>query len=175
MSGIRYSYTWKDTGWRNIVSGVSRLNSSRVQVGVVGNDASQVHADSGLTVGEIAILNEFGSQDGHTPERSFIRSTLFKLRQEMSRVSAQAARRVIYSGAAASTALSDVGDWAKERIKDTIVSGVPPKQADATVIKKGHGNTLIELGLLLHAVGYQVVSAAAAAIMNVVDGGEGEP
>jgi hypothetical protein len=172
MADIRYSYTWKDKGWRNIVSGVSKLGSSRVQAGVVGSAAAQVHDDSGLTVGDIAILNEFGSGDGHTPERSFIRSTLFKLKREMASVSARAARRVIFNGVSASTALGDIGEWASQRIKDTIIAGPPPPNRPATVHKKGHGNTLIELGLLLHAVGYQVISAAAAALA-AVSGDEG--
>jgi hypothetical protein len=166
MNRFRVKYTWKDNGWVNIVSAVSRLGSTRVQVGVLGAEASQLHEDSKLTIGEVAILNEFGN--GHIPERSFLRSTMRSAQGALTSALAAATRRVIFYGVSADSALRDVGRYGADAVKLTIAGFVPPPNAPATVMAKGHDHTLIDSGSLLHAITYQIVAAAEGAIASAL-------
>ncbi len=152
-------YVWQDKGWESIRARVTAGPAKTHAVaGVVGSEASQEHTDSGLTIGEIAILQEFGSMDGHTPSRSFLRRALiWNNRSEVKHVLAQVSRAVIFQGQSREVAMREVGRWAVRKIKQTITEGVPPPNASSTVAAKGHGLTLRDTFTLLEAIGFEVV------------------
>lgn len=154
--GVKYNYSWTDKGWAAIQR---RVNSkARVHVGVINEKAEVEHTDSGLTVGEIAVLQEFGSDDGHTPERSFLRrAVVWNNRAELKHMLAQASRAVLFQGMSQADALQSVGKWAVRKIREVIASGVGPPNAPRTVAEKGHGLTLRDTQLMLQSLGYEVV------------------
>lgn len=158
----RYNYTWTDRGWRELHTkfglGIGADAKVHLKVGVVGAAANQMHEDSGLTVEEIAILNEFGSKDGHTPERSFIRSTLRENRGKIERMMRIATSRVVFKRVPVAAALRVVGHFVADEIRKKIFSGVQPENAEATVEKKGHGMTLRDSFILASSIGYEVIS-----------------
>lgn len=151
-------YHWKDNGIRAITSAVARLNAARVRVGVVGPDATQITPTGGnLELWELAAAQEFGTEDGHIPERSFIRRTLNDLVWVRS-LAARAAQRVIMKGESAEQSLDWMGHVIAVAIQNTIMSSVPPKNAEATVAWKGDGETLRGLtNTLLNAISHEVV------------------
>lgn len=155
-------YTWVDKGWESIRARVTAGPAATHAVaGVVGPEADQEHQDSGLTIGEMAILQEFGSRTdgGHTPARPFLRTALiWSNRSEVKHVLAQVSRKVIFQKVPRHIAMRDVGLWAVRKIRQTIESNIKPENAPATVAKKGHGMTLRETRTLLEAIGFEVVS-----------------
>lgn len=156
----RHHYVWKDTGWDTVrkraTSGPAAVHA---KAGVVGPEAEDIHTDSGLSVGEIAILQEFGSLDGHTPQRSFIRSAIvWNNRKELLNVLAQVSRDVMFRGVPRHVAMRKVGEWAVKKIVEQINSNVPPPNSPVTVANKGHGLTLRESYTLLEAIGYEVIN-----------------
>ena len=72
--------------------------------------------------------------------------------------SAQATRAIL-KGASISQGLSILGKWGVDKIQENILSGTPPAQAQATVDKKGHDNTLIETETLFDSITYEVAPA----------------
>ncbi len=159
---MRRAYIWRDMGWASIKSNTSKLNSTEVVAGLVGPAVSDTHDESGLSVAEIGILNEFGSDDGHIPERSFMRDILKRRKGEYQKVAAKAIKAILYGKAPADRALVIIGEWAAHKIRNNITRSTPPPNKPVTVALKGHSRTLIETGLMLASVGWEIVSAAGA-------------
>ncbi len=153
-------YTFNDKGIRDILSGVSRLTSTRIRVGVIGPGANAQHPTSnGLSAWQIGALQEFGSRDGHIPERSFIRSTLADINWVKETV-ARAAQRVVMKGESANSALNWAGEVFASAIKRAVMSGIPPANSQATVDWKGHDDTLFgRTRTLFDAITHEVISA----------------
>lgn len=161
MIGFTAKYKFDDNGIRAITSAVARLNAARVRVGVVGPDAEQTTPTGGnLKLWELAAIQEFGTKDGHIPERSFIRRTLNDL-VWVRAIAARAAERVVMKGESADAALNWMGNVVASAIRNTIMQSVPPPNAESTVDWKGHDHTLIGLTMtLLNAIGHEVVSGS---------------
>lgn len=158
----KYNYVWKDNGWEKLYTrfalGRGLDGNTHVKVGVVGRAAQEMHEDSGLTVEEIAILNEFGSQDQHTPERSFIRSTLRERQRRITNMMRRAVNRIVFRNVPIDAALREIGQYTVDEIRKKIFSGVNPPNAPATVEKKGHGMTLRDSFILANSIGYEILS-----------------
>lgn len=67
--------TDRDMGYDAIVASLGTLGEPAVFVGILQDQGGEM-TDEGVTVAGYAAVNEFGSEDGTTPERSFIRSTI---------------------------------------------------------------------------------------------------
>lgn len=152
---ITAKYHFDDRGWRRLTSAVSRFSSSAVDVGILGGIGSQMHPNGKITIWEIGAINEFGSRDGHTPERSFLRSA-FQDRSWVRSITALAARRVLNLRGTAEDALNWMGGVAVHAVRQKIDSGPPPPNAPSTVQKKGFDHPLFEIGVLRSAISHQV-------------------
>lgn len=153
-------YIWQDRGWdairKRMTTGPAVIHA---RVGVTGANAGAPHPlrDGDLSIEEVALLNEFGGSN--QPERSFLRRTFFwnsGNKRELLGQLANVSRRVIFQGANRVAAMSDVGRWGVSKVKQTIMKGVPPKNARATVDNKGHGNTLRHTLTLLNAIDFVI-------------------
>jgi hypothetical protein len=151
---------WQDRGWESIRKRMtSGPAATHVRAGIM-DGGDEVHGeDSELTTNEVGILQEFGSDDGHIPARSYIRRSVVwprnlpEIRQQLAQVS----RKVLFQFFTRKEAMQSVGRWAEARIKKTIESGVGPANAPETVAQKGHGLTLRDTYKLLNAIGYKIV------------------
>lgn len=160
MLDVRFKYVFNDNAIRSITTTVGKLDATRVRVGVLGGDGLRIHPTSKLPVWQVAALQEFGSQDGHIPERSFIRRTLNNLTYVRT-VLANATGQVVNGKKTANDALSWVGQVLVNAIQQTILSNVSPANAPATVAWKGHGDTLMgKTDTMYNAVSSDVVSGA---------------
>lgn len=151
---IRY----RDDGWMQIVANMKLLGSSVVEAGIVGTNARIAHP-SGLSMADIAALNEYGTDDGHVPSRAFMRTIIrsAEARQAFLRAASTVATQAISRRAIpVSRALANIGRWAVAEIKKNIASTVPPPQAAATIAKKGHDGTLRETFSLYNAINYVI-------------------
>lgn len=119
-----------------------------------------------LTVGEIAVINEFGSEDGNTPERSFIRATHDKHKEEWWNACVKMQWAVITGEMGVERSLGLIGQLMKRDIQATITAGGIPFVANApsTIAAKTRagkkGNSpLIDTGQMRGSVTYAVVRA----------------
>lgn len=157
-----------DAPWRKLYQNVLAANTYKVHVGVLaekGGDAT--HVDSGMTLIEIAATHEFGSADGHIPERSFIRSTLYVRSQAALAQKIEAAAKLVIDGKLEpKKALELLGTFAASEIKNTITFNEAdgygeypyPPLADSTIKAKGSSVPLIDTGQLKNSITYVVVT-----------------
>lgn len=127
----------RDKGYRKVVGRLLSLGNLGITVGV--------HQDEGQDLVTRAAVNEFGSSDGHTPERSFLRSTLDTNDRSYSELLADGVDRLI-DGEQPSAAFAPLASTVVDDVQRKIDEGVPPANAPSTVEAKGHGRTLIESG-----------------------------
>ncbi len=154
MTQVRYT----DRGWAELHSrfGLGRESATYVKAGVVGSLGQQRHLDSDLTVEEVGILQEFGTDT--IPARSFLRDTMRQARNKVTAISSRIVGRVVMNGVPSDVALRELGQWATDEIRRKIFSGVDPANAPSTVEKKGHGMTLRDSFTLANAIGYEIIS-----------------
>lgn len=156
-----------DAPWRALYARVLATQNTKVKVGVLASKGgSAKHADSDMTLVEIAATHEFGSSDGHVPERSFIRSTLnVRIADELAEKVTAACKLVVTGKLDADKALALLGTYAASEIKNTITMNEAdaygeypyPPLADSTIAAKGSSVPLIDTGQLKNSITYEVV------------------
>jgi hypothetical protein len=157
----------RDLGYRRFVANLAKLRKAStggpgagpgVLVGV--RDAAGSDED-GTPLVQIAAVHEFGSSDGHTPERSFLRSTV-DVQGEAYAVALvavlDAARKApIGAGnAVIRRGLGRLGAKAVGDVKRTITDLDTPPNAPSTVERKGSSNPLIDTGRLRQSIDFEV-------------------
>lgn len=149
----------RDRGYRDLMQRLAGAHSVQVLVGV-RSDGGQVLVmdDSGIVdaqadVAEYAAYNEFGTQ--HTPERSFLRSTIDENRAKYIRMLTAAVDDMI-DGVPPLVAYGRIGLVAVADVQRKIRSNVPPPNAPSTVARKGSNKTLIDTGRLRQSIDYTI-------------------
>ena len=66
----------KDRKLKQLFAVMRRNRDVKARVGILGKDASTLHPSGDITLGELALVHEFGSEKAGVPQRSFIRSTV---------------------------------------------------------------------------------------------------
>jgi len=145
------SLTVSDRGYRDLMRRMRQASRGKaVVVGVLDGDQP---TGGGLTLGELAAVLEFGSTDGHIPERSFIRAYIDENRTEI-----EAELRAITAKVIAGTlpsmdqGLRQLGAKMEAEIADRIRAGISPENAPSTVERKGSSTPLIASGGLVEAI-----------------------
>lgn len=110
-----------------------------------------------LTLGEVAVYNEFGTSDGRIPERSFIRFTHDSKRASWIRRTRTLQKRVMAGKMKVDVALGLMGEMIQADIKNRINSNIKPENKPATIrAKTRDGNpgnqTLVNFGQLLGSI-----------------------
>lgn len=101
--------------------------------------------DESLTVGMVAIFNEFGLG---VPERSFIRSTFDEKQREIKDFIIQKQFEVTGLKITTEQALNQIGAFGAKLMVEKIDSFVPPPNAESTIFKKDSSMPLIDTGQL---------------------------
>lgn len=131
-----------DHGFKAALAVLAKTNVD-VVVGVLGS--------AGESEVTIAAIHEFGSQDGHIPQRSFLRSTIDDRRGEIFdslELQLKKVKPEIAAGRVGMQAVSMV----RERIRDRISPALKP----ATIKRKGSDVPLIDSGRLLQSITSEV-------------------
>jgi hypothetical protein len=146
-----------DTGWSDLLAEVRKLDGAGVLVGLLQDVGSEM-TDEGVTVAGYAAINEFGSNDGRIPERSFLRSTVAENERRYVSELVEAAGQVIDGKASVDQAFGLVGLGAELDVKDKIRDLRAPPNAPMTLAKKFPGdNPLIDTGRMRQGISHQVV------------------
>jgi hypothetical protein len=154
----------RDLGYRRLVANLAKLRAASTGEGpgvLVGVRDGAGSTDEGTPLVQIAAVHEFGSTDGHVPERSFLRSTVSKNRDEyLTLLTAvlDAARKAPagVGNAVVRRGLGRLGAKAVGDVKRTITDLDTPPNAPSTIAQKGSANPLIDTGRLRQSIDFEV-------------------
>jgi hypothetical protein len=125
-----------------------------VTVGVHSGEAGEPSGESGLTVGDVATINEFGL--GDVPERSFVRAFADEVRDEATKVEAKLVGAAITKRGNVQDALEKFGLWLTAKMQKRIRGGIAPPNDPATIARKGSSTPLINTGQLVSSITHEV-------------------
>ena len=123
-----------------------------IKVGVITGTHS-----SGMSNDALAAIHEFGTEDGRVPERSFLRSTMNAQRKPWLDFMASRMRKVVAGTIPALQAVEQMGLKMSGDVKATIVAGIDPENAPATIAATGSSTPLIDTGQLKESIAHQVI------------------
>jgi hypothetical protein len=158
---------YDDLGLEIILNGFDNLDGTKVEIGVVGDNADRKSADGRLTMGEEAIINEFGSKNMHVPARHFISGTI------TAKDASEAATKVMEVasvGGDIDQALNTAGSKMAEKIRERIYRGDFKPNAPATIKAKGFDHPLMDTSRLADAINHRLVRGNG----DAVDSGAGD-
>lgn len=136
-----------DLGMEQLIHDLDSMGVPLVSVGVRGD------TDSDLVT--IAAANEFGTRDGHVPERSFLRSTADAHQAKYLDMLRDAVDDVL-DGRSPDRSLRRLGSVAVGDVQRTIRDIKQPPNAPSTIRKKGSDNPLIDTGRLRQSIEYAI-------------------
>jgi hypothetical protein len=147
-----------DREWKKLKGRLDKLGrtGAHVQVGVFSTAGA--HADSGVSMVEIAAVHEFGSPSANIPQRSFIRAGILESREELKKVLAKLAKGVVQDRIQVDEALQQLGLWGANAVKRKVTgTNIPPPLATATIRRKGSSKPLVDTGQLVNSITWVVV------------------
>tara|TARA_R110000824_G_scaffold30668_7_gene100628 strand:+ start:4136 stop:4621 length:486 start_codon:yes stop_codon:yes gene_type:complete len=147
-----------DKGYKRIRENIAKL--AKASIGDGPGVFVGVRADKDGDLLTIAAVNEFGSSDGHVPERSYLRSTIDKNRQDYITQIVKILDAA-YTGRTGSLStlhrgLSRLGAKAAGDVQKTMTALSSPANAPSTVERKGADNPLIDTGRLRQSIDFEV-------------------
>jgi phage gpG-like protein len=132
---------------------IHKMNKSpHVAVGILQDEP----ISGKFSMVDLAIVHEFGSKDGHIPQRSFIRSTCDRKRHEHIKLTADLQSKIIEGKLTIKQALSRLGEVVSKDMVETINHGIEPKLKPATIKRKKSSKPLIDTGHLKGSVTHEV-------------------
>lgn len=143
-----------DKGYKRLMVRAKDLaRVAPVRVGVHPDEGQQHYAD-GVSVIDVAIWNEFGTET--IPERSFIRAW-FDLNRDKVKLSIERMMQAVMAGKyTKDQALNLLGlRWVAE-VQKRMSEGIPPPNAPSTIAKKGSDKPLIDTGQLRSSIKHTI-------------------
>jgi hypothetical protein len=147
-----------DRGYAALIKRVVGLTPVTIATGILAKDgAVQVGGGkASLSLIEIAVYNEFGSSDGHVPERSFIRQWFDENEPKLRDMLTSMMRQAVKGELSRQQVLDRMGQYCVGSIQERIANQIPPPNAPSTVARKGSSTPLIDVGTLRSAVSYEI-------------------
>lgn len=133
--------------------------SKETRITSVEHEGPSAGGRSSLTNLEIAIVNHFGTLDGHVPGRPFLTQTADAKRGAWLGLLEKVLLKVVKGALTLRDALELVGMQAAADVKRTIRAGMSPPNAESTIKAKGSSKPLINTGQLLNGISHQVEGA----------------
>lgn len=131
---------------------IELYNKKDVMIGVTGT----TNGERGNAF--LMAIHEYGTQDGHIPERRPIRLTMENKKDKHARRLQQGIDKVLVDELDVMTALNSIGEEVAGDIKITIMNGLTPPLADSTVrARKDNSDTpLYDTGELVNSITHEV-------------------
>ena len=136
-----------------ILDFVSEIGSYYIKAGIL--ESNNPVGESGTRVAEYALDNEFGTHK--IPARPFIGTATDEQGAGWVDTVKKQVPLVLTQKMKLSVLMDTVGKKMRFAIKDQIKFITIPKNAPATIEKKGFDNPLIDTGLMLETVDYEVI------------------
>lgn len=159
-----------DKGWKRITSRAEELSKldSYAKVGILDDGGKGSEDRDGISQGELALLMEFGSEDGKLSARPFVAPVFDKMRNELADNAGKLLGQIVFGKLSVERALGILGALLASRIKLYVTSGppVPPPNAPSVVRRKeakraknseGQVRTLVDTARMIGAVTWAVI------------------
>lgn len=136
-----------DHGFKKIIEGLK--GPLAVSVGIQG--------DAGSDLVMIGAVQEFGSADGHIPERSFLRATIDQERDALLGKFENLLRAAAHGKQTTEQAIDKFGLLVVSAVRRRIrgrqtVGPMPQENAASTIARKGSSTPLIDTGRLVQSI-----------------------
>ena len=119
--------------------------------------------DSELTLADLATIHEYGTEDGHIPERAPLRRAMMANRDEIAKTYRQVSYGVVTGKFTPEQACGILGEKVAALVRATITAGLPPPNAPSTIKAKGSNTPLVDDGQFVNAVTYEIFDDASSA------------
>lgn len=142
-----------------IVASFAKADGMKVEAGVVGAKAAMPHpARADITMGEVALINEYGTQGGNIPSRPFLRDTADskEVQQMVTQTTAALIVKAQYK-IPTQEVMHTLGRNLVEAIRHKMDVNDFKPNAQATEDKKGFNHPLTDTGALREAVNYRII------------------
>lgn len=133
-----------------------RLGMSQVYVGLPQGSGQY---EDGTPMAVIGAVQEFGSADGHIPERSFLRVPLRGNQELFANIFQELLPKVVEGQIDMRQLLEQVGQRAAATSQEAISEGITPPNAPSTVQRKGSSTPLVDTGALRQNITYVIQEA----------------
>ena len=145
---------FKDAGLVRLRGVLLELQVLDLTIGFQGESGAQLYPETLVSVAQVALFQEYGTED--IPARSFLRKAVFSNRKAISAVARREVQAAIKGSKSPVEALSEIGQFAADKIVARIRSGNFKALAPSTVAKKGHARPLIDSKLMMNSVSWAV-------------------
>lgn len=135
--------------WDVLRRQLEQLHDTEVVAGITNS----AHV-GGQSVAEYAAYNEFGTS--RIPARPFMRTAFDDNQQKLERMVLRAGREVVLGKITGAQFFNGVGLQMQNVIKRQIRSNMDPRNAISTVKAKGSDHTLIDTGVMLSNVTFEI-------------------
>lgn len=154
------SVRWENTLTPALNELKKRLAKGEHMVKVGLPDAPKVGHDgtsATMTLGEVALVNEFGDQAGNIPERPAWRMGLAHGQKDFNRLNKVNLKLVADGRKSLDQALGELGEMGVTRIKTEILDGDFEPNAPSTIARKGSSHPLIDTAQERQSVTWEIV------------------
>jgi hypothetical protein len=143
--------------WDLFQKQIKELDGRGTSVGFQGTSSEEEYEDNDVTVLEVAVTHEFGTED--IPARPFLRETISREAKKIEERIAKELKQVAMGKQGWRKAYNRIGAFAASKIKNTIrrsKSWAEPLQ-QKTIDRKGSSTPLIDSSQLLQSVSWALV------------------
>ena len=110
--------------------------------------------DGTIPVATVAAAHEFGNSQ--VPERSFLRSTFDEQQKKYIKMASKLFKKVVDGRMTTERIAGLIGSEAQDDVREKIDAIQTPPNSDATILKKGSSNPLVDTGHLKQSIRHEV-------------------
>lgn len=149
-----------DHGLERLLGALEKADAHlELTVGLHAEEGGAPAKGSGLTMVEVAELNEFGSPEGLIPPRPAISGWADENEERAIGDTRKAFEKSIEDRALPIERLEQLAQKYAGEVQQKIADGVPPQNADSTIRKKGSSTPLIDTGTFRSSIAGRVRAA----------------
>ncbi len=153
MSRARVRVKKIDRGWKRIRREIKKERLV-ITVGIQGKEAiTKAGGEADATVADIAAINELGMG---VPERSFMRSTIDAGQRKYLALLNGIGDASVAGKLSLTRGAKIVGEIVVGDMKQAISAGIPPPNAESTIVAKGSSTPLVNTGQMRGAITSEV-------------------
>lgn len=142
-----------DRGFKKFMREMRKIEKRpHVKIGfpAESNDTTAIHGGSKFRVVDIALVHEFGTQDGVIPERSWMRTSFAESMQKNLKMTRRLANQINTGSMTISRALNIMGLLITAQQRAKIRTNIPPP------LKKRKGIALIDTAQMINSITHKV-------------------
>ncbi len=153
MAGVRIDSKLDDSFFDQLQEREYRLEQVEVEYGYY---ADKIHKGSGLPIGSLALIQEYGSTKRNIPARPFVFYSAYLLNDRDINIMRKAAIDFLFKRKTINTSFTPVGRMGVRTIQRSIMSQRFTPLAPSTIAKKGSSTILVENNELINSVQWKI-------------------